>query len=159
MPVTLDITSDISGVVAALRASRVEALAAQAVAVGAFGRAYRDELVLQTPRGKGEAREGRRLFESYETDEGASGTTATYRITNRAPQLRYVLQGRGPVAAKRAKALRFVISGVVYFRRRVRAAPANNFPARVRQTMDAQRGRLVETVARGVVGAMRGGVR
>lgn len=156
MPVTLDISSDVSRVVTALRTSRQEAIAAQTVAVGAFGRAYRDELVLQTPRGKGEADGRKRLFESYETSEDTDGTTATYRISNRAPWLAYVLNGRGPVEAKRAKALRFVISGVVIFRRRVKSAPANNFPVRVKQTMDAQRTRLVETVARGVVQAMRG---
>lgn len=158
MGVTLDISSDVSRVVSALKASRQEAVAAQTVAIGAYGRAYKDELIAQTPRGKGEADGRKRLYESYETSEDTDGTTATYTIRNHAPQLKYVLNGRGPVTVKRAKALRFVISGVVFFRRSVKAAPANNFPARVRQTMEAQKSRLVETVARGVVSAMRGGV-
>lgn len=39
------------------------------------------------------------------------------------PYARYALEGRGPVVAKRAKALRFVIDGKVMFRKRVGPAP------------------------------------
>lgn len=155
MATTIDITSDIAPTLRALGASRQQALTAQRVAVEAFGEAYRDELIAQTPRGEGEAR-GKRLFESYDARLTDAGATVTYRITNRAPQLRYVLNGRPAVTVKRAKALRFVIRGVVFFRKRVKAAPANNYPARVRQTMEGQRRQMVADVARGVVSAMRG---
>lgn len=94
------------------------------------GTSYLQAFKDATPRGKGEQR-GTRLVDSYQTT--ASGLT--YRITNRAPQLRYVLRGRPAVVATRARALRFVIGGVVFFRRRVKAAPANNFPPVVRRQM------------------------
>lgn len=95
-----------------------------------LGASYLDALKAATPRGKGEAGGRARLVDSYQTT--ASGLT--YRITNRAPHLRYVLQGRPAVVAKK-RALRFVIGGVVFFRRRVKAAPANNFPPVVRRQM------------------------
>lgn len=156
MATTIDITSDIAPTLRALGASRQQALTAQRVAVEAFGEAYRDELIAQTPRGEGEAEGRKRLFESYDARLTDAGATVTYRITNRAPQLRYVLNGRPAVTVKRARALRFVIRGVVLFRKRVKAAPANNYPARVRQTMEGQRRQMVADVARGVVSAMRG---
>lgn len=128
----------------------------QAEALHKFGEAYRDELVKETPRGEGEASGRKRLYESYETTETASATSAEYRIRNRAPFLKYVLKGRPAVVAK-GRALRFVIRGVVFFRKRVKAAPANDYPARVKATMRGRRRELVLDVARGVASAMRGG--
>jgi hypothetical protein len=47
-----------------------------------------------------------------------------------APYAKWVAYGRGPVVAKRAKALRFEIDGVIFFRKRVGPAPAQRFNER-----------------------------
>jgi len=49
------------------------------------------------------------------------------RLTNSAKHAPYIEFGRGPVVAKRAKALRFVIGGVVFYRKRVKRARAYRF--------------------------------
>lgn len=152
----IDISADIARATDGLRLSERRALAAQAAAVRTFGDAYRDELLRQTPRGQGEANGRQRLIELYEVSSGAAGLRAEYRIVNRAPWLTYVRRGRGPVVATRAKALRFVIRGVVYFRKRVGPAKANDYPARVAGVMAARRADLVSDAARGVAAAMRG---
>lgn len=152
---TVTLTSTISRAIRAVGAAPAEVGRIQAEALRAFGEAYTAELVRETPRGQGEANGRKRLYESYETTETSNATTATYRIRNRAPFLKYVLKGRPAIVAK-GRALRFVIRGVVIFRKRVKAAPANNYPARVKATMRGRRNEFVNEVARGVVSAMRG---
>lgn len=113
-----------------------------------IGEAYLDALKFQTPRGESEG--GQKLIDSYEVTETAEGLGASYRIVNRSPKLRWVRRGRGPVVATRARALRFTVRGVVVFRKRVKAAAANDYPVRVL--------RLMEPVKRGMVAQLRGEV-
>lgn len=63
------------------------------------------------------------------------------RVGTNVPYARIVHEGRGPVHAKRARYLRFVIDGVVYFRKSVGPAKANPFLRKAfdesRSTIDA----------------------
>lgn len=104
----------------------------QAEQLKKIGSLYRDELIKATPRGESRGGGSQALYKSYRTDFTTSGNTSTYRITNRVKHLRYVLHGRGPVVAKRGKALRFVIGGKVFFRKRVKGVLPNRFDQRVR---------------------------
>lgn len=108
-----------------------------------LGDAYRDALKAVTPRGRGERSPN--LVNRYETNAAYSQATAEYTIKNEAPQLKYVLQGRGPVHAKPGKMLRFVIDGRVFFRVSVKGAKANPFDKRVKADM---RGRVRQTADR-----------
>jgi hypothetical protein len=48
-----------------------------------------------------------------------------------APHNRWVIEGRGPVVARKGKALRLTLcNGTVLFRKRVKATPANDFMGR-----------------------------
>ena len=114
-----------------------------------IGEAYLEALKFQTPRGEGN-QGGQKLIDSYEVTETAEGLGASYRIVNRSRKLTWVRRGRGPVVATRAKALRFMVRGVVVFRKRVGAAKANDYPVRVL--------RLMEPVRRGMVAQLRGEV-
>lgn len=87
----------------------------------------------ETPLGRGE--NPGQLRAGYEDEQRYSARSASYRIKNQVAHLRWVLKGRGPVVAKKGRALRFVIDGRVFFRRSVKAAKANNFPPRARQRM------------------------
>lgn len=131
-------TTDLTLAPALRRLAAWEAQAPRALAgvVTRLGDAYLGALKDATPRGRGESTGRKRLVDSYTTERGDGGLT--YRITNRAPQLRYVRRGRGPVTAIGARALRFVIDGRVFYRRRVKAAKANDFPATVRRQMQPQ---------------------
>lgn len=151
----ISITSDLNRAIRAVGAAPQAVGRIQSEALHRFGEAYKAELVRETPRGQGEASGRKRLYENYEVTETASSTSAEYRIRNRAFFLKWVLRGRPAVVAK-GRALRFVIRGVVIFRKRVKAAPANNYPARVKATMRGRRRELLLDVARGVVSAMRG---
>ena len=142
--------SGLSERIAALQRMRNEATDAQQTVIRPLGVAYRDALITATPRGRGEER-GKRLYESYDTDETSSGNRVTYTITNKAPQLTYVLRGRGPVVAKRARALRFVIDGRVFFRRRVGPAAANNFPPKARAAMQGEINAAPAQMARAII--------
>lgn len=56
--------------------------------------------------------------------------SAVIEISNKAPYATYVIHGRGPVVAKRAKALRFWAGGAWRFRRSVGPAKANDYMSR-----------------------------
>jgi hypothetical protein len=112
------------------------AAAAQHTVVKALGDRYVLALKEATPQGHGE--QPGRLRSAYETEEAYSAEGAHYRIVNKAPHLRYVLEGRGEVHAVNAKALRFVIDGVVFFRRSVGPAAPNDFPSRVAAQMQGE---------------------
>jgi hypothetical protein len=121
-----------------------------------LGDAYLVELVRETPRGKGPAEGRRRLYQSYQVDEDY-GPIASYHIQNRAPWLGFVRRGRPAIVAKPGKMLRFVIGGKVFFRARVGPAKANDFPARVAQTMRPQLERARGDIRSAVLSAYGGG--
>lgn len=123
----------IDGVIDALRAIPTLAEEGQRFVIQPLGDAYLQALVAETPRGQGENR-GQRLAESYEVDQSYSTSASQYRIRNHAPQLDYVIKGRGPIVA-RGRALRFMIGGRVFFRKRVGPVEPNNFPIRVQRVM------------------------
>src|SRR5690349_9662660 len=85
-------------------------------------RAERYQIALRdaTPKGRGE-RPGR-LKAAWQVEDRGD----MQRVHNDAPHLRYVILGRGPIVAK-GRALRFVIDGRVFFRKRVGPAAANDF--------------------------------
>jgi hypothetical protein len=70
----------------------------------------------------------RNLIGPPETTGGGGEVITT--VTSHAPYSVSVHDGRGPVEAKNAKALRFVIGGQVLFRKRVGPAKANPYMAR-----------------------------
>lgn len=104
-----------------------------------LGDRYLHALIDATPRSSYAAPGAQKLADSYDASDQAYGATeAHYRIVNRAPYLRYVLNGRGAVRASRARALRFIVGDQVIFRKSVGPAAANNYPARVRAQMEPQ---------------------
>ena len=122
--------------------------------VRAFGDQYVTDLQAATPRGRGEAR-GKRLSERYDTDVTSDGISVTYRITNQAPYWKFVTQGRGPIVARPGRVLRFVIDGVVYFRKRVRAAKANPFHLAVITRKRREWAAAQQDIRRDVLAAMQ----
>lgn len=120
-----------------------------------LGERYRDTLIDETPVGKGPAEGRRRLRERYLTAEFYSATQASYRITNEAPYLRWVLEGRPAVVAPPGKVLRFQIGNQVFYRKRVKAARANPFVGRVRQRMDGALRQLGPALASALIRAYR----
>jgi len=119
-----------------------------------LGTRYLARLKEETPLGKGE--NPGRLLAGYQTEETYTATTARFRITNTTPHLKYVLKGRGPVTVKRAKALRFVISGRVFFRRSVGPAAPNRFDQRVRAEMQPEIRAVGLNIRTRIVAAYRG---
>jgi hypothetical protein len=105
----------------------------QRTVVRRLGDKYLTVLKEETPRGRGE--NPGTLQAGYEDEQDYGATRASYRIRNRVAHLRWVLKGRPRVVAKKAKALRFVIDGRVFFRRSVKATKPNNFPARAKEKM------------------------
>jgi hypothetical protein len=112
------------------------AAAAQHVVIKRLGDRYLLALKEATPMGHGERPGGLRA--AYQTEESYGGGGAVYRIRNASPALRYVIHGRGAVHVIRAKALRFVIDGQVFFRRAVGPVAPNDFPARVAAQMQGE---------------------
>lgn len=119
------------GVVQGLR-RMTDATEEQRTVVKRLGDKYLAVLRDETPKGRGETPGGLRA--GYEDDQAYSATRASYRIRNRVKHLKWVLKGRPRVVAKK-RALRFVIDGQVFYRRSVKAAKPNNFPARAREKM------------------------
>lgn len=123
---------------------------AQREVVGNLGSEWLGALKGETPRGQGE--NSPQMVRNYEVEQRYSPGAASYSITNETSYLKYVLNGRPEVVAVNGKALRFSIGGVVYFRKRVKAAKANNFPKRVRAKMqgriDEAKRRLVDAIIR-----------
>lgn len=128
---------------------------AQREVVGAVGAAWLGALKVETPIGRGE--NSPNLVRQYEVEQSYSPQAASYHIQNHTPYLPYVLNGRGPVEARPGGYLRFSVGGVVFFRKRVRAARANNFPprakAKVQQQLDTMKARLVASIIRRTRGA------
>ena len=87
-----------------------------------------------------------------------SGWESEVRVTSEAPYTVYVIRGRGPVVAKRAKALRFepgpLGSGFI-FRKRVRAAKANPFHRRAFDSLGDETTMAARRVARRVLAAFQ----
>lgn len=89
---------------------------------------YRATLERYTPVGKGE-RPGR-LKAGWRVRRVDAGGKASRVIYNREKHLRFVLRGRGAIDQRgkpNAKRLRFVISGIVFYRWKVKASKANPF--------------------------------
>lgn len=122
-------------------------------AVFDLGDRYTAELVRQTPRGRGEGSR-RRLSRNYFTQQFGDATSASYTIKNDAPYLKWVLNGRGPVVAKRGRFLRFVIDGRVFFRRRVGPAAANPFDQQVFRAMQGDIAATTRAIADQIAGSL-----
>ena len=110
--------------------------AAQHTIVKQLGDRYLAVLKEETPIGRGES--PGQLRDAYQTEESYGADTASYRITNATPYIRYVLDGRGPVVAVNARALRFVIDGQVIYRHSVGPAAPNPFDQRAAQRMQPE---------------------
>lgn len=130
-------------------------VAANEAVIRPLGDRYVDVLRAETPQGRGE-RPGR-LRAGYETEERYTATAGRYHITNRTPHVGYVLKGRGPVVARRGRALRFVIDGQVIFRRWVGPAAPNPFDERARRAMQGEIDRARVALAGAMVRAYQGG--
>jgi hypothetical protein len=89
----------------------------------------------ETPLGRGPNPGKTRA--AYHLQEHYSATAASLHLTNTVPWMQYLLDGRGPVSAKNARFLRFVIDGTTYFRKRVGPAKANDIIGRVEQKMQS----------------------
>lgn len=114
--------------------------------IRALARKYQDadrvvmnELTTATARSAGHARDAANRLIRHKT--GALAGSAEVRtnvfarkieavISWTARHAQWVAFGRGPVVAKRARALRFEIDGVIFFRKRVGPAPAQHFHTR-----------------------------
>lgn len=70
------------------------------------------------------------LAKSAKVAAQVSGTEMQSTVTWTARHARWVNDGRGPVVAQTARALRFVIDGEVFFRKRVGPAPAQHYVER-----------------------------
>lgn len=119
------------------------------------GERYVQTLKDESPEGRGE--QPGRLRKAYQVSSFYAATQSEYTIRNTTPYLRWVLNGRGAVTVKRAKALRFVINGQVFFRRMVGPAEPNRFDERARQAMDGDLSALPADVAAAVVRSWYGG--
>lgn len=147
-------TTGIAPLVAALSRVSGDAAAIQQRALAPAGDAYLAALQAATPVGQGKTR-GKRLRDSYKTKQQYSASGGVYTIQNKKPYLKWVLNGRPAIEAK-GKALRFVIGGTVFFRRRVGPAAANPFDQRVRREMQPRLDRIGNDVARGIIAALGG---
>ena len=90
----------------------------------------RNRVMMEAPRGKrcqairGQGRGGLKASIQAQVDSGAGHIYVDQAI---APYAKWVIDGRGPVKAKKGKALRFCIDGQVVYRRSVGSAEANDF--------------------------------
>lgn len=114
--------------------------------IRALARRYQDadrvvmnELTTATARSIDHARNAANSLIHHKTGRLASETEVRTQVFARriagtarwlAPYAKWVEFGRGPVVAKRAKALRFEIDGVIFFRKRVGPAKAQHFTSR-----------------------------
>lgn len=127
-------------------------------------RARRDEMrelgrwVVTSLQNEAPVRTGRlRKGITFKTHD--SGSETEVRVTSAAPYTVYVIRGRGPVVARRAKALRFEPgppgSGFI-FRKRVGPAKANPFHRRAFGQMGKEVDMTARRIARRVVAAFEG---
>lgn len=122
--------------------------------VGDLGAAYLAALKGETPRGRGE--DSPQLVRNYEVEQHYSRDNAQYSIRNETHYLRWVIRGRKAVVAKPGKMLRFTIDGKVFYRKRVKAAKANNFPKRVRAKMRGEVAEAKRRIAALLIARFRG---
>ena len=100
---------------------------------------YRQSLVAYTPVGVGE--HPGRLRAGWRVRRVSAGGRASRHIYNTERYLKYVLAGRGAIDQRgrpNAKRLRFVVSGIVFYRWRVGPAKANPFHLRAARAARAQ---------------------
>ena len=123
--------------------------------VGGLGTEYLATLKGETPRGRGE--KSPQLVKNYQVAMSYGPQHARYSIENRTSYLPYVVNGRPAITAAPGKMLRFSINGQVFFRKRVRAAKANPFPARVQAKMRGRVGAAQRAIVAGIIRRARGG--
>lgn len=82
-----------------------------------------------------------------------SGSRMELRITSEAFYTPWVIHGRGPVVARRAKALRFVIDGKVIFRKRVGPSRPNPFHRRALAKLGDEPGKTAGRISRQIESA------
>jgi hypothetical protein len=88
---------------------------------------------------------------------GGDGEVIT-TVTSHAPYSIWVHDGRGPVEAKNAKALRFVVGGQVLYRKRVGSAKANPYMKRgLANATPAIYERFAEALIRAMARVLGGG--
>lgn len=114
-----------------------------------LGQDWTQTLIDETPIGRG-SNPGK-TRKAYKMRERYGAASASVRITNTVPWLAYLLNGRGPVSAKNARALRFEIDGTVYFRRSVGPAKPNDIPGRAERRMASQVNAAAQQVAEAIV--------
>jgi hypothetical protein len=142
----IDISTDgVDEQIARLRRIDANAPRAQAAEIRPVGTQYLATLRRHTPRRSGQ------LQDAYTTDETMTATSATFTIENTTPYIGFVVRGRGPVVATRAKALRFTIGGRVLFRMRVGPAKANPFVDRTIAAMATTVRGLAQRIADRIV--------
>lgn len=152
-----------AGVQVSIDTSRIRALARR---YQDADRVVMNELTTATARSANHARDAaNRLIRSKTGQLASSAEVRTMVFARRvegivrwtARHARWVAYGRGPVVAKRAKALRFEIDGVILFRKRVGPAPAQHFHTRgLSQAMPAIEAEFRAAAAR-IVRWARGG--
>lgn len=144
----------IPSVVSGLQRMQQQAGEIQRDEVRRLGGKYLAVLRAETPIGRG-LNPGR-MRADYRTTMASTPMGATYRIVNQNMAIGYVVRGRGPVRAIHARALRFVINGVVFFRRSVGPVAPNNFPERAKQAMQGEIAGAGARIAGRIVRAYRG---
>jgi len=145
------IPTGVDTVVQSLDRLLVSAIDIQCDEVHRLGEQYLTVLRNETPIGRGE--KPGRLRGAYQVSETSSGLSARYQITNTTPYIKWVIGGRGPVEAK-GKALRFVIDGKVFFRKRVGPAAPNPFDDRAYTMMARDIDALPDRIASRITGAV-----
>lgn len=127
-----------------------ELVLAQREAMRELGRKEVNALRAEAPFRTGRLRAGIR----YRTVQGTDETKLT--VTSAAPYTKWVIYGRGPVVAKRAKALRFEPgppgSGFI-FRRRVGPSKPNPFHRRAQARLGMEPAQTANRIARMVLRA------
>lgn len=100
-------------------------------AMDTAGKIYKEKLADYSPVGKGE--KPGKLKAGWKVKRISSGGTASRNIYNTQRYLKWVLKGRPAIDQRgkpNAKRLRFVVSGVVIYRWKVKKAEANPFHLR-----------------------------
>ena len=144
----------INEVISGLHRAIAEGPNAQAAEIRTLGEKHIALMKDATPIGRGEPHSPR-LRDNYRLDFHF-GSTVGYKLTNDAPYLPFVLRGRGPVTATRAKALRFVIGGQVFFRKSVGPAAPNRFDQQVRAQVQIEAHQAGLNIRTRIVRAYRG---
>ena len=112
-----------------------------------LGRRIDSALQREAPVKTGRLRKGI-TFKTYD-----SGSSTELKVSSEAPYTKWVIRGRGPVVAKRAKVLRFEIDGRILYRRRVGPAKANPFPRRALSGLSVESSVVARRMAARVLAA------